>query len=645
LLALLSAPLHASVPDWLRTLAAQPLPPYPDNPDVVQLLDEQSTTVSKDGEIITFYRRAFRIVRRGNFDPGALALHFDSETRLTFLKGYTITSTGLEFEVKEKDAVETSAAGASVLFSDQRYKILTLRAAEPGAVVGYEYQQRRRPGGFDDGWYFQQRVPVRHARFLLRLPPGWAYRAFWINHPELAAQPLGENAWAWEMTDIPAVADEAAMPTWRAVAGRMLLKYVSPLSEFKARQHASWDDVGRWYYQVASSQRTSSPAMDAKADQLTAGASDPLQKIRALAGFVQNDIRYVAIVIGVGGYVPHPATDVFTNRFGDCKDKVTLLAAMLQHAGFDSYYVLTDSDRGLVQPDVPIFMFDHVIIAVRLPEGTPLEQLPAATTVPGIGPLLFFDPTSRLAPLGSLPPGVQDNYGLLVTPRGGRLLRFPLAPAKRNSLRRTAHFTLAEDGTLSGQVNEVLSGAVAYDQRAHFADAPADRHSHAVESWLRHYLANFSLRSSEVANVEKINEDLIFKYDLVAPRYAQAAGDLLLLRPRVVGQKSSDFLEERKPRAYPVQYPAARVDTDLFEIQLPRGYVVDELPPPVNVDSGFAAYRSTTSVNSGVVQYQRTFTVNDVFFPLSRIAELKEFLRQVSADEQNPVVLKKAPKP
>jgi len=75
--------------------------------------------------------------------------------------------------------------------------------------------------------------------------------------------------------------------------------------------------------------------------------------------------------VGIGGWQPHPAAEVFNHHYGDCKDKATLMGAMLHEIGIDSYYVVINSERGSVTPDTPAHMggFDHAIIAIKLPEG------------------------------------------------------------------------------------------------------------------------------------------------------------------------------------------------------------------------------------------------------------------------------------
>ena len=91
--------------------------------------------------------------------------------------------------------------------------------------------------------------------------------------------------------------------------------------------------------------------------------------MRALATFLQRDVRYVAIELGIGGVQPHPASDVFAHLYGDCKDKATLLSSMLHEVGIESYYVVINSRRGAVSAATPpyIDVFNHAILAIRLP--------------------------------------------------------------------------------------------------------------------------------------------------------------------------------------------------------------------------------------------------------------------------------------
>src|SRR5215467_7621771 len=239
-LILLLAPIAvAGTPDWLRAVAGQPLPKYPATTNAVVVWDEQLTSVDHDGEIKTLYRRAYRILRPEGRKYGSFAVYFDQETRLTYLKAWSISAQGTEYEVKEKDAVETSPY-EEALYLDTKLKVLTIPAADPGSLVGYEYEQRRRPFVLQDMWRFQGELPVRHTRFVLRLPEQWEYHAHFLNHAEIDPQTSGTHQWAWELEDVPAMAKEPSMPAWRGLAGRLTVTYFPAKALTKSNSYRSW---------------------------------------------------------------------------------------------------------------------------------------------------------------------------------------------------------------------------------------------------------------------------------------------------------------------------------------------------------------------------------------------------------------------
>ena len=189
--------------------------------------------------------------------------------------------------------------------------------------------------------------------------------------------------------------------------------------------------------------------------------------MQALAGYVQQDIRYVAIELGIGGLQPHPAKEIYSHHYGDCKDKATLLSAMLKEVGVDSYYLSINTTRGAVTAQTPpqMYWFDHEILGVRLPEDVKDASLVAIYQHPTLGRVLIFDPTDELTPFGYLRGALQANYGLLVTPDGGDLIQLPqLAPAS-NGVHRAGKLKLSADGTLSGDVTEIRLGDYGAQQR------------------------------------------------------------------------------------------------------------------------------------------------------------------------------------
>jgi hypothetical protein len=117
----------------------------------------------------------------------------------------------------------------------------------------------------------------------------------------------------------------------------------------------------------------------------------------------------------------------------------------------------------------------------------------------------------------------------------------------------------------------------------------------------------------------------------------------LLVRPRVIGSKTLGFLEGKESRKFPIELEEPTRDTDSFEITIPAGYVVDDLPPAVDADYSFASYHSKTDVKGNVVNYTRTFELKELSVPVAKADDLKKFYRIIAGDERNTVVLKPAP--
>ena len=141
-------------------------------------------------------------------------------------------------------------------------------------------------------------------------------------------------------------------------------------------------------------------------------------------------------------------------------------------------------------------------------------------------------------------------------------------------------------------------------------------------------------------NLNQTDEPFGYNYTFESEGYARNAGNLILVRPRVFGTKSRAILETKEPRQFPIEFEGPVRDTDSFEITLPPGYAVDDVPPPVDADFGFASYHSKTEVNGGIIAYTRTFEVKELSVPVSKADDLKKFYRIIASDERNTAVLK-----
>lgn len=633
----------ASAPEWIRAQINATVPEHDDETDAVVLYSETELTVLAPGKMKRLERRVYKILRKDGEGYGAVRWPFTPESKITSMRGWSIPAQGKDFEVKQRDIIETAFTNVEggELISDLRHKFMMIPAAVPGNIIGFEIEQDLQPYEMTDEWDFQDIVPVREARYTVKLPPGWSYKAFWLNHAASAATEVAPNQWRWVVTDLKRIKREQRMPPWEGIASRMMLSLQPP--DGKGGGFMNWQEFGAWYFGLTNDRRDRSPQISQKAQELAASAPDPLSRIRALSIFAQRDIRYVAIQLGIGGWQPHRASDVMTHRYGDCKDKVTLLSSMLKEIGVESHYVLINTVRGSVGAGTPPNRgFNHAIIAIQLPAGIDIAQFPAAFRHKTLGPVLFFDPTNPLIPLGSLPGELQANFGLLVTSAGGELMPLPQGSSALNGLARTAKLTLDGNGTLTGDVVETWSGDRAAEQRWALRTAQqAEDQIKPIESMLTHSLSTFQVLKAAVVNQGVVEKPLTWNYSLEIPRYPRIAGDLMIIRPRVFGTLSSGLLETKEARENSIEFEAPARQTDVFEITLPAGFVPDSLPPAVNEDIGFISYRSSTTFKDDVLRYTRTLEVKELSVPLAKAQSLKEFYRVIAGDERNSAVLKR----
>ena len=631
----------ATVPDWLKQAAAEKLPVYPAETKAVVLDDQTDITIEGPGQYVEHDRRIVKILRPDGREHAQLRVHLRQQDKLLSVHAWSIDSSGHEFEVKDKEFEDVANLPSEILYSDVRFRHARAPAGEqPGTVIGFEYEVRYVNWLKQVSWVYQEPIPVRRTEFTLQLPAGWEYKSAWSGGKNPTPERLADNRWKWTQADVPAIHDdEELMPHPYGMEARGEFAYFGPNSG--TAQGGSWENIAKWQSELATGRRTPSPQITAKVHDLIAGKNDFDSKVRALTDYVQSNIRYVGIEIGIGGYQPHPAADVFRYGYGDCKDKATLLSSMLQEAGVRSEYVIVQTDRGIVHPELPALVFDHMIVAIELPSDAPLAKYVSVVKAKSGKKYLLFDPTSEYTPLGELPSYAESNYVLLVADGSGELLLLPKLDPATNVLERTGKFKLSTDGTLAGEIVEDRTGDHALRERYVFKAANEQQRSKYVESFLNRSLKQFSLQNSQIEGLETRGK-LTLKYGFTTTSYAQKMGALMLVRPRVVGEKDLG-LDFTKPRLYPVELYGSSKESDTYEIELPEGYTVDDIPDPVKIDVGFASYQSRTEIKGQTLSYHREYVVRSVEIDPEKFAQLKAFEGSIGADERAAVVLKKAP--
>jgi len=152
--------------------------------------------------------------------------------------------------------------------------------------------------------------------------------------------------------------------------------------------------------------------------------------------------------------------------------------------------------------------------------------------------------------------------------------------------------------------------------------------------------STLDITSARVGNLDVHDQPFQYLYFFAAHDYAKNAGTMLLVRPRVLGNWSSDILEKKEPRHYPVEFDGPLKNFDSYEIKLPDGFAVDELPLRVDAEYSFASYHSKSEVKEGALVYTRSLEIKELSVPLNKLDEFKKFYRIIANDERGTAVLK-----
>jgi len=628
-----------SVPAWVRSAAAQTVPAFPSPTDAVVLLDDTTYTVAPDGHATEHCRYVVKILRPQGRDAGIVYVPFDTDSKLLNLHVWSIAPDGHEFALKDNEIFELGYPGQGNFYADIKLKVARAPGRDPGGIVAYEYEQRVRPYLTETTWHFQDTLPHLSQTFTLELPPGYSYGTVWAHHPAIKPADLERGRWRWEMNQTPGIdLDRVPMsPSEAALSGRMTIHYAAPGNSLAT--DGSWKSIGEWYGRLSQDRLVASPEAAAKAKQLSGASTDFYDKTEPIAEFVQKQIRYFVIERGIGGQQPHFAADIFRNRYGDCKDKATLLSAMLSSVGIHSALMMVDSRRGVVDPDAPSTVGNHMIAAIEIPKGYTSPKLRSVVTTHSGRRYLIFDPTWEKTAFGQLEHNLQGGYGVLMEGPDTEIIHLPILAPELNTIRRTASFHLQPDGSLQGTVTEKRFG----DLSEHRRDLYISGNSKEQTEFLDHSLAQdfpvFSVANLKTENADALNKDLTTTYTLSADRFARSVGPLLMLRPRILG--SEDLHPDRQPRLLPIDLNETLQARDDFDIELPPGYTVDEIPDPVKLDVGFASYESSSKLRDNVLHYTRTYTVRQLSLPPERYTDVQKLAGVIAADEQSTAIFKK----
>ncbi len=542
------------------------------------------------------------------------------------IQGTLYNSFGKEtLRLKKSDIVDMSAVSDISLFEDSRMKVAKFTPAEYPCTIEFEYEVSTTNMLFYPSWHPQRgfNISVEQSTFQVIMPPGLDMRYREQNLPGIKAvvqpSPSGKS-YRWEAKMLTALEKEPYSPS---VSEWLPGVYTAPtdfeVSGYKGNMN-TWQNLGKWDYDLNAQRDVLPESLKLKIQQLTAGITEPADKVKKVYEYLQANTRYVSIQLGIGGWQTFEARTVAEKGYGDCKALSNYTMAMLKAAGINSYCAMISAgeDEPDLTPDFPVADFNHIILCVPLQKDT-----------------VWLECTSQNRAFGYMGSFTGNRYALLATPTGGKLVRTPTYKAADNLQNRKAEVTLDANGDATAEVTTVYTGLQQDNINLvmhHYS--PED-----LKKWLykRIDIPSFEIAKFNLTEQKNQIPAVTEQLSLSIRKCASKSGTRVFLTPNFMSAWTNIPATNDK-RRLEVVTDMDFIDTDTVVYRLPKGLGVEYLPEKVQFGSRFGSYESVIQAKEDAVIYFRKVTMNKGTYPASSYPELVEFYRKVAKADKTQIV-------
>lgn len=501
-LAALCRPALAGLPDWAAPIVAHP-PAVPEGVtpyNFRNLFTETRMAIASDGSSYTRQRRIVQIlspidrIHVGGFP-------FSGSAKMKTSKAWHIAPGE---KARATDLPPIDVTSQQSFLTDAKTRLLAVRDSRPGSLVVFEFEVTDTIPAL--GWAvdFYEDVPTAVSRFEVVAPPGWTVHSGWLRHDPVSSTDSGEVK-AWELRDlVPAAAEPLGdSPTDRSP---LLVVNLEPAKDAPAAGSGipDWTAMGAWYERLAQGRASATPEVaSASRKAATEETAGFYNKVRAEGRFVRDAIRYLDVEIGIGGLQPRPAADTLSNLYGDCKDKATLLVALLASQGIKAYPVLVNATHAAtVHATIPAFnAFNHAITAVPIPDATPVPDWAAEAIADGgdLGRLFIIDTTREATSIGAIPSYLAGKQAFVLAGPKARLITLPAGGAVTHRIDRSLTTEVHPDRSLDVSMTARYIGEPAailrsLDRRSE-PDLRKTAERRGLDAWVDAHPKNFSIQA------------------------------------------------------------------------------------------------------------------------------------------------------
>ena len=555
------------------------------------------------------------------------AVFYDKDSRIRKFQANLYDAFGNLVRKIDKDEIKDYSAVADFsIYQDDRVQVLDIRHSQYPYTIEVEYDMRLEGSRYCNypNWDIQEfGTAVESSRFIIDLPAGmkFHYQALNLDLKPKRLQERGRDIFIWEATQLKALRTESRMPPGTQILPQLITSPdIFQWDKYQGSM-ASWDAYGKFMSDLFKDRDRLPEETAATIRKLVADTADPREKIQRLYRYMQENMRYVSVQLGIGGWQPFDATYVSEKRYGDCKALSNYMKSMLLEVGIPAYPALIyNGDLAYeVQPDFTTPRFNHMILYVP-------------------GEDLWLECTSSTFPPGYIGQSNSNRNALLVTPDGGHLQKTPVYNLDDNVEAHWALIDLNEEGEAVIQVNSHYSGADHELYRSLKNQLPEDEQ----RKWLikQQETSGFSLKDYSLSYAPDRPESKL-EYSAAIGHFAQKAGKRLFVPVRPISPAIS-IPPKNEHRRYPIFFSRDYCERDTVILRFPEGYQLESKPElKQQLDTGFGKYQSTIELDEGELTFTRELCIHAGQLPPEQYEEYREFYKAVAKADGAQLVLKK----
>ena len=588
---------------------------YPEAGAVILFCDERIELKSDNTLEVDLHVIIKILNERGKRDLSEVKIGYDSTyEKVNIVYAKTIRPDGEIVLVGDKDIRDVSRYLDFPLYSNARVRIISMPQITIGAIIEYKIKILRteliNKKDLVLSYRLQEKEPTLKANFELIFPEdreiytkiiNQEYNRFGIDLSPKIYRENGKKIYRYEFKDIPQIMPESNSPPYSQINPTILF------STFK-----SWDEVYRWWWNLARDKIKSDENIRNKVKEITKDKESIEEKIRAIYNFVAEDIRYVAVAYGEAGYIPHKASDIFMNKYGDCKDKTILLITMLKEIGIKAWPVLIGTeDYYNLEEDFPTIVFNHCITAINID-----------------GQIQFVDATCEVCSFGDLPRENQGRKVLVFREETYQILETPLSSPKCNLIEYYMKIKIDEKEEAFAEGRVIAFGEFDQARRFWLKYTPPK----LIEETLKKRISEFMLKSElltyDIENLKDLDKNIVLNYSFKGKDYFIKAGDLRILPVYAGLDTSLVVLEERD---YPLDLGLPNEIRNILEIEIPKGFKVRYIPPSIDERSEWMDFKVEYRLEAEKIYFQQTKSIKKRKILREEYPRFKEFIEGIAS--------------